>query len=133
MLRSTTHSLLVSGLIVLLSACGGGGSAPGGGGTPEPPIPEYGGFRDVSLPENSTNSVALGDVDGDGDLDLVVGNFGQANRVYLNNNGTLTDSNQSLGSSATRSVAMGDVDGDGDLDLAEGNDGYNWIYPNLTF
>ncbi|MCB1918833.1 MAG: VCBS repeat-containing protein [Candidatus Competibacteraceae bacterium] len=72
----------------------------------------------------ATRSVVLGDVDGDSDLDLIEGNDGQANRVWLNNGlGTFSDSGQALGANNTRSVALGDVDGDSDLDLIEGNDG----------
>ena len=68
-------------------------------------------------------SVTLGDVDGDGDLDLVAGNAsGEANWIYLNDGaGSFLDSGQGLGANDTFSVALGDLDGDDDLDLVAGN------------
>jgi uncharacterized repeat protein (TIGR01451 family) len=86
-----------------------------------------------STETDNTISVAWGDVDGDGDLDLAAGNWTGPNRVYQNTGGTLSTAAvwSSSESDNTESVSWGDVDGDGDLDLAAGNYGQpNRVYQN---
>ncbi|MBV7336228.1 VCBS repeat-containing protein [Chloroflexi bacterium TSY] len=80
---------------------------------------------------DATLSIAWGDVDGDGDLDLAVGNLGSSNKLYLNEGGMLarTATWTSNDSDRTASIAWGDVDGDGDLDLAVGN----WSGPKKVY
>ena len=72
-----------------------------------------------------TQSIAAADVDGDGDLDLLLGNSGNPSQVLLNaGDGTFPSSIVLPGGSVgTRSIAAADVDGDGDFDLLLGNDG----------
>jgi len=91
-------------------------------------------FKDSGqrLGSSDSRSVALGDVDGDGDLDAFVANdANQPNRVWVNDgSGIFSDSGQRLGSLTTKDIALGDVDGDGDLDAFAANTAYNEVWLN---
>ena len=90
------------------------------------------------MEENLTSDVALGDLDGDGDLDAFIArNIGRPNKVWLNDGGAqggtageFTDSGQTLGSESSSGVALADVDGDGDLDAFVADDGPNHLWIN---
>ncbi|MCB0088759.1 MAG: VCBS repeat-containing protein, partial [Caldilineaceae bacterium] len=90
---------------------------------------------------SDTQAVALGDLDADGYLDLIVANSGEAaneqqgrqNYVYFNNGAGQFTATQALGSGAdrTRSLAVGDVNGDGHLDIVAANYAQlNTVYVN---
>jgi len=88
------------------------------------------GNRDLTLVDDLPMRPALGDLDGDGDLDMYAAGlppsgsaYDSADRVLLNDgSGRFVDSGQRLantrlvGTAASGSVALGDVDGDRDLD-----------------
>ncbi len=82
----------------------------------------YGGEQNLGNFQGRGN--ALGDVDGDGDLDAFVAHdYFEGDRIYINQGngqggvaGEFVDSGQSLGSFRSSSVALADLDGDGDLD-----------------
>jgi hypothetical protein len=70
----------------------------------------------LSAPEST--SIALGDVDGDGHLDALVGTGGGA-VIYTNQGaaaGTLEAAETGIPGGKTRSVHLADMDNDGDLD-----------------
>lgn len=90
-------------------------------------------FRDVTerLPERSEgNALDVGDVDGDGNPDVVVGNTGEdgQNLLWLNDPeqpGHFVDATEShlpQESDQTQGVDLEDVDNDQDLDLVVGNE-----------
>ncbi|WP_324679125.1 FG-GAP-like repeat-containing protein [Hymenobacter sp. GOD-10R] len=110
--------------------------------TATPPAPgTFTGGTDLAINGNPMG-VALGDVDGDGDLDLLTANgeFGNpdGNNVSVRlNNGTGTYSAGStvpvgngpgaIAPPETESIVLGDLDGDGDLDFATGNGRANTV------
>ncbi|MBT5381372.1 MAG: hypothetical protein HOL13_00855, partial [Phycisphaerae bacterium] len=85
-----------------------------------------------TLGSSDSSSVALGDLDGDGDLDAMIVNYNNPNFVWTNDGtGTFTDSGQALGAGWGDSVALGDLDGDGDLDAMVMNNGQaNTVWTN---
>lgn len=89
-----------------------------------------------ALGNNGTYSTPPGDLDSDGDLDFVEGNyFDEPSRIWLNNgSGSYTDSGQLLDAREEenwmRLSMIVDVEGDGDLDFVAGNLQGHYIWLN---
>ncbi len=85
-----------------------------------------GGQFDVNqnaLPGLGYGDSALGDLDKDGDLDLVLSGAGEqgfTTKRFLNTAGQFTEVASEMGPFAFSSMDLGDYDGDGDLDLLVG-------------
>lgn len=82
----------------------------------------FSGSQEVSV--IAASSVTVGDIDADGDLDLLTANSDPRNTVtvHLNEGGTFSENSQEvIVGSDPRSVATGDVDNDGDLDFITAN------------
>ncbi len=98
------------------------------------------GFSDPSniSTGSSSRDTPLADLDGDGDLDALIANYGQKNQILINN-GVDEDGvwlgfsppdalNDAAGN--TLSIAIGDLDGDGDMDAVVANVGSNEVLMN---
>lgn len=84
-----------------------------------------------------TRAVDLGDVDGDGDIDVVTGHF-NATKLWLNDgSGSLTNSAETFDATDIAVVKLFDYDGDGDLDLMAASDWEEphklWLNQNGSF
>ena len=98
-------------------------------------------FLSIALQSSYTSAwdgfltIALGDLDADGDVDFVLGQTGhdqgQAKRTFLNNGRgifTEVDLGYRTKASFTTALAVVDLDGDGDLEVLEANSPINSMY-----
>ncbi len=79
----------------------------------------------VACPAQNSTGATFADVDGDGDLDLLVAAIGHGVRLFLNDGkGHFTEATAQAGlasEAGSMTLALADVDGDGDLDLYVSN------------
>ena len=80
-----------------------------------------------------SNAIAVGDIDGDGDPDVLIGNAGQNEALVNDGAGAFaveTAARLPVAPDTTQDLELGDIDGDGDLDLVVSNEDDNRLLVN---
>ena len=83
----------------------------------------FGSGTDIPASSDDSRAVVAGDLDQDGDLDIIIGRDSAVDTVWLGDgDGTFTQVGSPGWSSSTdtRALALGDLNGDGNLDLVMG-------------
>ena len=89
-----------------------------------------GAFSDSGFKRSTDVAVALGDLNGDGSGDLIIGYYGKADIIFSNNGAGAFKKLSTLSNTLyTLSFAIGDLDGDGDNDVVGSNKG---VHPGGT-
>ena len=74
--------------------------------------------RRLGEERSTTYAAELADLDGDGDLDIAVGNDMAPNRIFLNDGSGHFEQSGKFGEiSSVRSLTLADIDGGGDVDI----------------
>lgn len=132
--RSLTNHILLNGSGVAIGDVDGDGRPDiylGGLDGPDRLFGNQGGWRFEPVrvevdrgADRDTTGVVLADVDGDGDLDLLLNSIGLGTAIWLNDGrgrfAAFTEAG-TASASGSMSLALADVDGDGDLDLYVAN------------
>ena len=87
--------------------------------------------RQIADPADNAYSLAVADLDGDGDLDVVVGNRGAPGAILTNDGSGASFTRTPFGDAegAMYGLAIGDVNGDGIPDIVAGrSDAPNTLY-----
>ena len=107
-----------------ISLNNGSGGIPAGQLNDCEQLPEN--VRCIGDSKDRSVDIALADLNDDGFLDIIVANFTQPNRIYLNDKtGSFPNhlaADFGTGTDSTRSIAVGDVDGDRDFDIIVANE-----------